>query len=59
MGLLGNVYDAVVDAGIAEDTLFIAISDHGGTNPGDVTGLHGGWSEGEKRTTHMINIAII
>ena len=49
--LLGDVYDAVVDAGIAEDTLFIAVSDHGGTNPGDGTGSHGGWSKPEKRTT--------
>lgn len=41
--LVGRIYDEYVNQGIAEDTLFICISDHGGNNHG-----HGGWSEGEK-----------
>ena len=42
-GYIGRIYDAYVKAGIAENTLFIAISDHGGFNHG-----HGGYTEGEK-----------
>ena len=48
---LGAIYGAVDGAGILEDTLFIAIADHGGTNPGTGTGSHGGWTDGEKYVT--------
>ena len=34
-----------------EDTLFIVIADHGGTNPGTGKGSHGGWSDEEKYVT--------
>ena len=49
--LVGDVYSAACDASIIDDTLFIVIADHGGTNPGDGTGSHGGWTDGEKYVT--------
>ena len=49
--LVDDVHQAAADAGILEDTLFIVIADHGGTNPGDGTGTHGGWSDAEKYVT--------
>ena len=49
--MIGDIYKAVLDAGMGDDTLFAVISDHGGTNPGDGTGSHGGWSDEEKLTT--------
>lgn len=49
--LVNDVHTAVKDAGILEDTLFIVIADHGGTNPGTGTGTHGGWSDEEKYVT--------
>jgi hypothetical protein len=50
--MLGNIYAALAQAGIQEETLFMVISDHGGTNPGDGSGgVHGGWSDPEKLTT--------
>lgn len=50
--MIGDIYTAVRDAGIREDTLFMVISDHGGTNPGGgAGGVHGGWSDEEKYTT--------
>ncbi len=49
--LVKDVYTAVEDAGIKDDTLFIVISDHGGTNPGNGGGSHGGWTDGEKYVT--------
>ena len=48
---LGAIYGAVDGAGILENTLFIAIADHGGTNPGTGSGSHGGWTDGEKYVT--------
>ncbi len=41
--LVGRIFDEYEKQGIAEDTLFICIADHGGNDRG-----HGGWSEGEK-----------
>ena len=51
--LLGSVYRATEEAGIASDTLFIAISDHGGTpiDPEKGSARHGGWSDAEKFVT--------
>ena len=50
--LVGDVYSAVKDAEIIEDTLFIVIADHGGTEPdAEGHGHHGGWSDGEKYVT--------
>ena len=42
--LVGKIHDAYVSNGMADDTLFLCIADHGGQNHG-----HGGWSETEKR----------
>ncbi|MBR4727029.1 MAG: alkaline phosphatase family protein [Clostridia bacterium] len=41
--LVGRIYDAYVQQGIAEETLFLCLADHGGVNHG-----HGGWAETEK-----------
>ena len=48
---VGAIYGAVDAAGILEDTLFVVIADHGGTNPGTGKGSHGGWTDGEKYVT--------
>ena len=50
-GLINDVYVAVNDAGIADDTLFIVIADHGGTNDESGKGSHGGWTDEEKSVT--------
>lgn len=53
--LIGDVYRACEEAGTIEETLFIVIADHGGTNPGDGTGGgHGGWTDGEKYVTFAV-----
>ncbi len=50
--LINDVYRACEEAGMLEDTLFMVIADHGGTNPGDGSGGgHGGWTDGEKYVT--------
>ena len=50
--LINHVYIAIKEAGINDDTLFIVIADHGGTNPGNGKGgSHGGWTDGEKYVT--------
>lgn len=49
--LVDDVHTAAKNAGILDDTLFIVISDHGGTNHGDGRGHHGGWSDEEKYVT--------
>ncbi len=46
-GYIGDIYNALTAAGIADDTLFIAIADHGGT-PATTGGSHGGWTDAEK-----------
>lgn len=50
-GMIGQVYDAVCESGMAEETLFIVIADHGGTPLIDGHGRHGGWSDAEKYVT--------
>lgn len=49
--LMNDVHSAAAEAGIIDDTLFIVIADHGGTNPGNGGGSHGGWTDEEKYVT--------
>ncbi len=49
--LIGSVYSAAEETGIIENTLFIVIADHGGTNNTDGSGSHGGWTKEEKYVT--------
>lgn len=49
--LVNDIFAAIADAGIMEDTLFMVIADHGGTNDGKGGGTHGGWSDSEKYVT--------
>ena len=49
--LVADIHNAARDAGILDDTLFIVIADHGGTNPGTGKGSHGGWTDAEKYVT--------
>lgn len=49
--LIGDVYSSIEGAGILEDTLFMVIADHGGTNDGSGKGSHGGWTDEEKYVT--------
>lgn len=49
--LVGDIFRAANDALDMNDTLFIVIADHGGTNPGTGKGSHGGWTDGEKYVT--------
>lgn len=49
--LIGDVYSAVESAGIIDDTLFIVVADHGGTDDGRGKGSHGGWTDEEKYVT--------
>ena len=50
--LIGDVYAAIKNADMLEDTLFMVIADHGGTNPGNgERGDHGGWTDAEKYVT--------
>jgi hypothetical protein len=52
--LMNDIYESACDAGIIEDTLFMVISDHGGT-PFDGTGAsHGGWTDAEKLVTFAV-----
>ena len=48
--LVGDVYRAVEEAEMLQDTLFIVLADHGGTPDGH----HGGWTEAEKLVTFAI-----
>lgn len=49
--LIGDVYSATEKAGIADDTLFMVITDHGGTIDDNGRGSHGGWTDREKYVT--------
>ena len=50
--LIGDVFSAIENVNILEDTLLMVIADHGGTNPGNGKGgTHGGWSDQEKYVT--------
>lgn len=50
--LIGDVYAAIEQSDILKETLFIVITDHGGTNPGNGKGgSHGGWTDEEKYVT--------
>ncbi len=50
--LINRVYTATKEAEIVDDTLFIVVADHGGTNPGNGKGgSHGGWTDEEKHVT--------
>lgn len=50
---IGDMYEAVLDAGMADSTLFCVVADHGGTPllPGMEEATHGGWTENEKFVT--------
>lgn len=49
--LVNRIHESVAEAGMADETLFILIADHGGT-PFDGNGAgHGGWSDAEKLVT--------
>lgn len=50
-GLIGDVYNAVENAEMPDDTLFIVIADHGGANNENCKGSHGGWTDEEKYVT--------
>ena len=53
--LVGDIHSAIEEAGILGDTLFIVVSDHGGTPPdANGKGHHGGWSDGEKYVTFAL-----
>ncbi len=49
--LIGDVYSAIESSDIVEDTLFMVIADHGGTNDETGKGSHGGWTDEEKYVT--------
>jgi hypothetical protein len=49
--LINDIYQATSDAGIIEDTLFMVIADHGGTNDENGKGHHGGWTDEERFVT--------
>ncbi len=49
--LINDIHATTARAGIIEDTLFIVIADHGGTNNEDGGGKHGGWTDEEKLVT--------
>ncbi len=49
--LIGDIYSSIESAGILEETLFMVIADHGGTNNEKGKGSHGGWTDEEKFVT--------
>ena len=56
---VGAIYGAVDAAGILEDTLFVVIADHGGTNPGNGQGGAGGKTEGDGGVDGTAHILIL
>ena len=48
---IGQIYQAIIDAGIADSTLFIVVSDHGGTPEGE----HGGSTDAEMQILFAVN----
>lgn len=52
--LVNRVYNAIAEAGILEETLFMVIADHGGANGPDGRGSHGGWTDEEKLVTYAV-----
>lgn len=50
-GYIGQLYQAVIDAGIADSTLFIVVTDHGGTPDGE----HGGDTVAEMQIAFAAN----
>ncbi len=49
--LIGDIYSATESSDMLEDTLFMVIADHGGTNDRKGKGSHGGWTDEEKYVT--------
>jgi len=49
--LINDIHKALKDTQMIDDTLFIVIADHGGTNPVTGGGSHGGWTDEEKYVT--------
>ena len=49
--LIGDVYSSIEKSGILDETLFMIISDHGGTVEENGKGSHGGWTDAEKYVT--------
>ena len=49
--LIGDVFSSAEKAGILDDTLFMVITDHGGTIDDNGRGSHGGWTDREKYVT--------
>ena len=50
-GLINQIHNAAFESEMIDETLFIVIADHGGTNPGNGGGSHGGWTDAEKYVT--------
>ena len=48
---INDVYEAIKEAGILDDTLFLLIADHGGTPFNGSGAGHGGWTDAEKLVT--------
>lgn len=53
--LIGDVYSSIEKAHILEDTLFMVITDHGGTIDDNGRGSHGGWTDAEKYVTFAVS----
>lgn len=49
--LIGDIYNTILECDMADDTLFMVIADHGGTNDENLRGSHGGWTDQEKYVT--------
>ena len=53
--MIGDVYSSAREACMIDDTLFIVLADHGGTNPiNGGGGSHGGWTDEEKYVTFAV-----